>query len=149
MLTQKTNYILNNKAPKAILLAAAALILYTIAFALLYNSCHDIPRGVFMISFSLLVTLSAQCAADFVTTLSRCNIVKYMVTAAVVTALELTPLPYIWVYSAMDIDPADMGEHIGRMWRQAAVVFLIVLLLTAGIFFIKRRYRLKIGIEKV
>ena len=59
MSVKKSDSAPRNKAAKAVLLAAAAAISYTIAFTILYNSCHSMPERVFMIVFGLLVTLSA------------------------------------------------------------------------------------------
>ncbi len=148
MSVKKSDSAPRNKAAKAVLLAAAAAISYTIAFTILYNSCHSMPERVFMIVFGLLVTLSSVCAADFVTSLLRYNTAIYMVIAAAVVSVELTPLPYVWVYSSMFLHPLGYREYIAERWIINAALFAVIMLLTAGINFQKRRYRIKIVSKK-
>lgn len=148
MSVKAVDYASRKKATKPILSASFAVIFYSIAFTILYNSCHSMPERVFMIVFGLLVTLSSVCAADFVTSLLRYNTAIYMVIAAAVVSVELTPLPYVWVYSSMFLHPLGYREYIAERWIINAALFAVIMLLTAGINFLKRRYRIKISVEK-
>ena len=148
MSVKAVDYASRKKATKPILSASFAVIFYAIAFTILYNSCHSMPERVFMIVFGLLVTLSSVCAADFVTSLLRYNTAIYMVIAAAVVSVELTPLPYVWVYSSIFLHPLGYRGYIAERWIINAALFAVIMLLTAGINFLKRRYRIKISVEK-
>lgn len=148
MVAKTAKQLKSSKAAKSILLSVIAVIFGVIAFMLLYNSCHDLPWGAFVSIFGFFVILSALCAAEFITTLFRYGTIKYMATAAIVTAIELVPLPFIWVYSSLAYDPDTAEAYFRSMWRNTAVIFLIILLMIAGVNFLKRRYRIKISVEK-
>ena len=140
------------KTTKAILSAAAAVISYTIAYILLYNynNWTEIPGWFFMPTYGALTALLAFCAAELITTLFQYFMIKHVVTAAIVTLLELTPLPYIWVYLSLSYDSAFEGEggRIASMWKTAAVIFVIIMLFMTGVNLFKRRCRIKISVEK-
>jgi thiamine transporter ThiT len=154
MVTNSSQSVSNEKRAKNLILAIVAVLSAVIAFALHYfcntNSRANEITLNYLVVLTFFVTLSANCAAGLIVGLFRHGgSGKYMLTAAVVSVLEVIPFPFCRIYFSMSTPSDFAGNFFRNLYIQAAVIVVVVLLLTAVINLLSKKYKIKVSVEKI
>lgn len=147
MLTNSSQILLDTKKSKKNIILATGAVLFGI-LAFLLHFCRNISADpsdtlAYLAGLILFVTLSANCAAGFISALRNlCSTGKYMLIAAVVSVIEVIPYPFCRIYFHFDISEDNIGTVFRTSWIYAAIVIAVVLLLTVGINLLNKKCRL-------
>lgn len=149
----KTVFNSRKNVKSIIILALLAVCFGVIGFSLHY-SCNSGTSNDNILSYGagliLFTTLSAVSCGEFVNLLSgKFKAAKYiMLCAAIIGAVEVLPLPFFRQYIPMHNNFAAKSYFI-RSLVYTAIIYAVVLLLAAVIGKWRKKYRLKVSIEKI
>lgn len=150
MLTNSSQYVSCQKSgSKKIILITVYVLSGILALSLHYFCNTDYSSNKSMFSYlawlTLFSTLSANCAAGLIDgLLRRRTTVTYMLIAAIVGVIEVIPFPFCKPYFSMSEYTQGM---IRDLWMQTAFIIAIILLLTAVINFLRKKYKINISIS--
>ncbi len=154
MLTSSSQILLDTKKSKKNIILATGTVLFGI-LAFLLHFCRNISADPsdalsYLAGIILFVTLSANCAAELISALRNlCSTGKYMLIAAVVSAIEVIPYPLCRIYFSFSISEDNIGTVFRTSWIYAAIIFAVILLLTSGINFLRKKCRLNLSVKKI
>ena len=102
---------------------------------------------LYAVRLAFFVTFSGVCTAELVKIFFRCGMVKYMLISSLVSLIEVAPLPFCRQYFTMGNNYATKSYFL-KSFVYSANIILFVLLLTAMIYFFRKKYRIEICSEK-
>lgn len=140
---------LQSSSIKNLILTAVAVLSAITAFALHYFCNIDDRASEITLNYlavlTLFVTLSANCTAGLIVGLLRHSTSgRYMCTAAVISVIEVIPFPLCRIYFSM----SDPLYSFKDLCIQAAIVATTVLLLTAVINLLRKKYKIEVSVKK-
>lgn len=152
MLTHSSQILLDTKNFKKNIIPTTGTVLFGILAFLLHFCCNISADPSDTLSclagLILFVTLSANCAAGLFSALFNLHSAgKYMLIAAVVSMIEVIPYPFCRIYFSFDISEDKIGAVFRTSWIYAAIVFVIILLLTAGVNLLIKKFRVNLNVN--